>query len=50
MLRARDASGAEAAMRRHIEEPGEWIRRAMAGKSSADSSRDLDQEIGPNAI
>jgi DNA-binding FadR family transcriptional regulator len=27
-LRARDADRAEAAIRRHIEEPGEWIRAA----------------------
>ena len=29
-LRARDPNLAEAAMRRHIEEPGEWIRDAIA--------------------
>lgn len=28
-LRARDAGAAEAAMRRHIEEPGHWIQEAM---------------------
>lgn len=28
-LRARDPALAEAAMRRHIEEPGEWVRAAM---------------------
>ena len=28
-LRSRDPLAAEAAMRRHIEEPGEWIREAV---------------------
>ncbi|MEO7192570.1 MAG: GntR family transcriptional regulator [Vicinamibacterales bacterium] len=28
-LRARDANAAEKAMRRHIEEPGHWLRAAM---------------------
>jgi len=34
-LRTRDPGKAEAAIRRHIEEPGEWIRAAAAGKSTA---------------
>jgi DNA-binding GntR family transcriptional regulator len=34
-LRARDPERAEAAMRRHIEEPGEWIRDALASKPPA---------------
>jgi DNA-binding FadR family transcriptional regulator len=29
-LRSRDPDRAEAAIRRHIEEPGEWIRAAHA--------------------
>jgi DNA-binding FadR family transcriptional regulator len=28
-LRSRDPAAAEAAMRRHIEEPGDWIRAAV---------------------
>ena len=28
-LRSRDPLAAESAMRRHIEEPGEWIREAV---------------------
>ena len=36
-LRARDPKRAEAAMRQHIEEPGEWIRDALASKALAAS-------------
>jgi DNA-binding GntR family transcriptional regulator len=28
-LRSRDPARAEAAMRKHIEEPGDWIREAV---------------------
>ena len=31
-LRSRDPLAAETAMRRHIEEPGEWIRNAVRNK------------------
>jgi len=41
-LRAHDASAAEAAMRRHIEEPGEWIR-AVAGQEVTPSQRGAAQ-------
>ena len=34
-LRARDPALAEAAMRRHIEEPGEWIRKAINDERTA---------------
>jgi DNA-binding GntR family transcriptional regulator len=36
-LRAHDPSAAEQAMRRHIEEPGEWMRKALA--EEADGSK-----------
>jgi GntR family transcriptional repressor for pyruvate dehydrogenase complex len=36
-LRAHDPSAAEQAMRRHIEEPGEWMRTALA--EEADRSK-----------
>src|SRR6185312_233936 len=32
-LRARDPNLAETAMRRHIEDPGDWIRDAMASQA-----------------
>ena len=32
-LRSRDPLAAETAMRRHIEEPGEWIRNAVRRKN-----------------
>ena len=34
-LRARDPARAEAAMRTHIEEPGEWIRKAINQEQAA---------------
>ena len=34
-LRARDPNLAEAAMRRHIEDPGDWIRDAVAAQAAA---------------
>ena len=34
-LRTRDPNLAEAAMRRHIEEPGEWIRDAITAADKA---------------
>jgi DNA-binding GntR family transcriptional regulator len=39
-LRAHDPSAAEQAMRRHIEEPGEWMRTALA--EEADRSKEED--------
>ena len=36
-LRTRDPVKAEAAIRRHIEEPGEWIRASGAAKSTANA-------------
>ena len=51
VLRAGDAAGAEAAMRHHIQEPGEWIRDAMASRPLADSStRETNRGIEPDAI
>ena len=41
-LRARDPNLAEAAMRRHIEEPGEWIRDAIAA-----SDKELAAVVDP---
>ena len=38
-LRTRDPEGAEAAIRRHIEEPGEWIRRLRPRPASEPSKR-----------
>jgi DNA-binding GntR family transcriptional regulator len=35
-LRARDPKLAEIAMRRHIEDPGDWIRDAMAAQAAGD--------------
>lgn len=40
-LRARDPGRAEAAMRRHIEEPGEWIRDALSA-----ANKELPAESG----
>jgi DNA-binding GntR family transcriptional regulator len=36
-LRARDPDAAERAMRRHIEEPGQWLRVAMEEEATADN-------------
>ena len=41
-LRAHDPSAAEQAMRRHIEEPGEWMRQALA--EEADQSKGEDTQ------
>jgi DNA-binding GntR family transcriptional regulator len=38
-LRARDPVQAEAAMRKHIEEPGDWIRRAAVDETAAPGSK-----------
>jgi DNA-binding GntR family transcriptional regulator len=43
-LRARDPNLAEAAMRRHIEEPGEWIRDAIAA-SDKELAAVVDREL-----
>lgn len=40
-LRARDPDAAEREMRRHIEEPGEWLRQAL------DSSNEAPPAVGP---
>jgi DNA-binding FadR family transcriptional regulator len=37
-LRARDPELAEAALRKHIEEPGEWIRAAAASSAAAEQA------------
>jgi DNA-binding GntR family transcriptional regulator len=37
-LRARDPELAEAALRKHIEEPGEWIRAAAASNAAAEQA------------
>jgi len=36
-LRSRDPVKAEAAIRRHIEEPGEWIRAAASATATANA-------------
>jgi DNA-binding GntR family transcriptional regulator len=42
-LRARDAQGAEAAIRRHIEEPGEWILSEHGGKQSPGQTESTEE-------
>jgi DNA-binding GntR family transcriptional regulator len=42
-LRAHDPAAAEEAMRRHIEEPGEWLRTALE-KEAAQSKKDAAQQ------
>ena len=44
-LRARDPVMAEAAIRRHIEEPGEWIRAAGQAESSPDAEQGEAGEV-----
>ena len=44
-LRARDPVMAEAAIRRHIEEPGEWIRAAGQAEPAADAEQSDDGEV-----
>jgi DNA-binding GntR family transcriptional regulator len=39
-LRAHDPSAAEQAMRRHIEEPGEWMRTALAEEAAGSNVED----------
>jgi DNA-binding GntR family transcriptional regulator len=43
-LRTRDPVIAEAAMRRHIEEPGDWIRAAVQQERAAESVEGGEQE------
>jgi len=43
-LRAHDPEAAEAAMRRHIEEPGEWIRNEVQKDTETVASEDAEQK------
>ena len=49
-LRSGDPDRAEAAVRRHIEEPGEWIRSAHQQEQAADIIRTGREEGGHLAI
>jgi DNA-binding GntR family transcriptional regulator len=44
-LRARDPIAAEAAIRRHIEEPGEWILAAASQEPVADPAPRVEKEV-----
>lgn len=46
-LRSRDPLLAEAAMRRHIEEPGEWIRNAATAEAEAAAAAAAETETDP---
>ena len=45
-LRAHDPARAEAAIRRHIEEPGEWIRSAAGREAAASPAGDEKEATG----
>jgi DNA-binding GntR family transcriptional regulator len=49
VLRARDGAAAEIAMRRHIQEPGEWIRDAMA-RPVEPAAQEPERELGPAGV
>jgi DNA-binding GntR family transcriptional regulator len=48
-LRAKDPDAAEAAMRRHIEQPGEWIRSEMQKESAEEGSSSDPDSISRSA-
>src|SRR5262245_6856864 len=45
-LRARDPQRAEAIIRRHIEEPGEWIRAASEAQAASQAAKTEEQAAG----